>query len=431
MTARLPARSLHLGSDMLLLQSALKVLPTLVGVRRASLMLVEAGSGQLAVVCAHGMDARIRRQARASIGEGIAGTVVETGRPMSSGDAGHPPLARDRKGLGYTTDSFVCEPVTIWGQVCGVLNCSDPTNEAGFTERDIRTVRTVTEHLSKCLESMHARGLLSHRWRSASPARLWNRDELETRLEEELASAKRHSYSLTLVTLTVTSAPRSATRKRADEVEATLQRLAAIVRTSTRKGDILAKFDSTGLAIILPHADKSQAEMVIARVMELMAGKCAERHHSAAVHVRIAAFPEPCEATAQMLAEAQASPAHPGSTRPGRPVRNRVLAKDASPETSLRVEPAPRGSKPRFALLENMPEERVANLVPLELAERYHCVPIAEEDGVLTVATVHGNEDCLTPLQDLLGRSIYIVWSSEQSVARALHRMTQLARRTT
>lgn len=167
--------------------------------------------------------------------------------------------------------------------------------------------------------------------------------------------------------------------------------------------------------------------MIAARVLQY-AGKeynCPQVPNR--VLVRTTAFPEPCSTVHQMMAEMQCFTPVGDSLQAGSSPDIDAASSEADHEALLQIALPSHCSKPTFILPETVPGHDVAKLIPLEIAERYQCVPVAEEDGVLTVATIHGNEERLTELQRILGRSIYVVLSPGQSLTQALRRMEQFA----
>jgi phosphoserine phosphatase RsbU/P len=76
---------------------------------------------------------------RVRLGQGIAGWVAETRKPLSINT-----VYEDRrfdpefdKITGFTTKSIICTPLLFKGKLLGVIQAINPTNRPGFTEEDM------------------------------------------------------------------------------------------------------------------------------------------------------------------------------------------------------------------------------------------------------------------------------------------------------
>lgn len=67
-----------------------------------------------------------------------------------------------------------------------------------------------------------------------------------------------------------------------------------------------------------------------------------------------------------------------------------------------------RAQLPYLAFLAHYPSHRLLHMVPYELANRYHCIPVGVERGVLTLATHQPlDRECVALLCDATQRSIF------------------------
>ncbi len=135
---------LYETSRMFMLQTDLdtllnRILETAVsetGARRASLMLVDENRQELTIQAAVGIEDHVVAQTRVAMGEGIAGWVAKTGEPLVvNGPADLPDFLREgMRGGGLR--SAVCLPLTVKGQVIGVMNLAKTTVEDPFLPGD-------------------------------------------------------------------------------------------------------------------------------------------------------------------------------------------------------------------------------------------------------------------------------------------------------
>jgi GAF domain-containing protein len=112
-----------------------------------SLMMVDPSGGELVVTAFAGhRDVGKIRNAKVKVGEGVAGTVARTRRPIILGpkvDTGQFP--------GFQTKTrhiqfSMIAPIIVRDKLAGVLNVSASSAEVVFTEDDLRVLCILAEH---------------------------------------------------------------------------------------------------------------------------------------------------------------------------------------------------------------------------------------------------------------------------------------------
>jgi len=79
---------------------------------------------------------------------------------------------------------------------------------------------------------------------------------------------------------------------------------------------------------------------------------------------------------------------------------------------------------PYMALPSEMPRPEVARLLPQDIARRYRAIPVAQEDGRLTVAMAEPHRaDLVSALAAVLGQPIFPVLSAAEEIDIALARL--------
>jgi len=97
---------------------------------RVSLMLLDESAQELAIKAAVGLPAEIVKTARSNLGQGIAGSVAQSGEALLlNGPVG--PAGQDKE---QAVASALCVPLKVKGKVIGVLNSSNVTEEGSFTK---------------------------------------------------------------------------------------------------------------------------------------------------------------------------------------------------------------------------------------------------------------------------------------------------------
>ena len=96
------------------LQDTLALLHRYLGISRGAISLFNARTGRINLEAAHGLSPQEMARGSYSLGEGITGRVVETGRPMAVPRISEEPLFLDRTGTrkeGAEDLSFLCVPI--------------------------------------------------------------------------------------------------------------------------------------------------------------------------------------------------------------------------------------------------------------------------------------------------------------------------------
>lgn len=141
-----------------------RILESLLG-RTVEAIRCEAGSVFLLRPQADELDFKIvfgeraetirRANLRLRLGEGIAGTVAQTGQPIRANDAAaHPKFNSQVDWLtGYRTRSILCVPMKARGRILGVIEAINKKPEAAsFTDRDEALLSALAGHAAVAYE---------------------------------------------------------------------------------------------------------------------------------------------------------------------------------------------------------------------------------------------------------------------------------------
>jgi putative nucleotidyltransferase with HDIG domain len=128
-------------------------------VETASLLRAETVSimlrdddGCLLIKHAEGLSSEIINSTRVQPGEGISGWVVEEGKPILVKDVSSIKKDAPDKTL-YHTDSLLCVPLKIKGEVTGVLNVTNRKGGGSFDEKDLFLLTILGNHAAIAIEN--------------------------------------------------------------------------------------------------------------------------------------------------------------------------------------------------------------------------------------------------------------------------------------
>lgn len=135
-----------------ILDEVTDVIREVLGVERVSILLINPITHRLGVTAARGIPKSEWDSISIPIGEGIAGRVAADGLPMISSDIAGTDLPKTG-GRGYRDNSFASVPLTIKGQILGVLNLNDRRDGKPLDEADLQVVLAVATLVSLAIEN--------------------------------------------------------------------------------------------------------------------------------------------------------------------------------------------------------------------------------------------------------------------------------------
>lgn len=128
----------------------------LLNATRGSVMLCDETGRELRIRANIGMHSEVAEQVRVQLGEGIAGRVLATGEALlltnatkeRLGDAG-----RDRQSQRYRNRSALSVPLSIHGQVLGVININDRRDDHDFSDNDLYIARVIANQAAVAISA--------------------------------------------------------------------------------------------------------------------------------------------------------------------------------------------------------------------------------------------------------------------------------------
>ncbi|MFA5423919.1 MAG: sigma 54-interacting transcriptional regulator [Phycisphaerae bacterium] len=145
------------------LKTMLKLLDTHLKLRRGTITLLDQDSETINIRVAHGLSEKSMSRGSYKIGEGITGTVVQSGRQIVV-----PDISKDKRFLHRTGSyeqvpgkktAFFCVPIKLEGDTIGTLSVDRQTTRSEDFESDIRLLNVIATmvaqaaKLNKLLES--------------------------------------------------------------------------------------------------------------------------------------------------------------------------------------------------------------------------------------------------------------------------------------
>jgi diguanylate cyclase (GGDEF)-like protein len=151
-----------------------------------SLMMINPKTQLLEIKAAVGLSKEVIDGTKMRVGEGVAGYVVASGKPLLVRDITKDERFRHARSGSprYYTNSLVSSPIRIKGKVVGVLNMNNEVTRRIFNEGDLRLLTIIAEHASMTIEG-------SERYREEMRKQRIAAKTHEERAEEMRAEAER------------------------------------------------------------------------------------------------------------------------------------------------------------------------------------------------------------------------------------------------
>jgi len=129
------------------------------GVSRASLMLLEGDSGLLRVAGATGCDIEPAAMDPVEIGSGVAGRVLEAGRALAVSNIGEHESFADRVVDGrYRSGAFAVAPLKDGGKPIGVLCATERGDGGSFGSEDLSLLQILALQVGPLIARLRSRG---------------------------------------------------------------------------------------------------------------------------------------------------------------------------------------------------------------------------------------------------------------------------------
>ena len=137
------------------LDPAMKVAEEFMEAEASSVLELDEETGGIIFRLARGKKSGFVQTKRLKLGEGIAGSVIQNGRPMIVEDVKKERRFSDRfdKETGFKTRSLICVPLTIREKTIGALQVINKTNGEPFTEEDLDLLTALAQQIAVALDN--------------------------------------------------------------------------------------------------------------------------------------------------------------------------------------------------------------------------------------------------------------------------------------
>ena len=249
--------------------AVLRMSKDLLHAERASLLLFDEASNELAVKSAIGPRAEVAREARVRMGEGVSGAVMSEGRPLVVRDVEtmvHAPAPAERS---YKTKSFISYPISIGGRKVGVLNVTDKAGGGLYDDVDLSLIESIAPQMAMALDraEWQERASQFQLMSITDPLTgMLNRRYLVERLAEELRRSKRHEFSMSFMMIDIDDFKLYNDRNGHQAGDLALEMTAQCLKSALRGADVASRYGGEEFCILLPQTTIEEATSIAERI---------------------------------------------------------------------------------------------------------------------------------------------------------------------
>ncbi len=251
------------------LKTILEQTKNLIGCAKSSILLIDNETNQLVFeVLTNEEEEKILSDVRLNIGEGIAGSVWQNGKPLLIKDAQNDSRfskKADSKSE-FVTTSIIAVPLISNGKIIGVMEAINKIDNTFFNSYDLY----LFEHLSIQAAVALDNASLYEMAISDGKTKLFIHRYFQSRLDEELKRTSRYGGDISIVMFDIDhfkSVNDTYGHQMGDEV---LIKVATIIKNNCRVSDIPSRFGGEEFAVILVETNKDGAVFYGEKIRKLV-----------------------------------------------------------------------------------------------------------------------------------------------------------------
>ena len=304
-------RAMNYISDLKsLLEYILNQAIQITGAEKGSIMLYDLEDNLLSIRVVAGLRDRVYQRKinsneiqckRFKPGEGIAGRVFQTGRPMVVDKAREDELFIEPDS-SYVR-SIACIPMLVYSDVIGVINVTNKLDDTGFSDEDVELLKAVADQAAIAINKAQL-------WEMAvtdSLTGLYVRRYFIVKLQEELHRAERYNKGFSIVMADLDRFKNVNDSYGHTAGDRVLKRVATFLQKNIRDVDIISRYGGEEFVFLLPEADKEEAYTVSERLRKKLADLKFDDLPSITISLGIASYPDDSEDIDRLIKKADAA----------------------------------------------------------------------------------------------------------------------------
>ena len=246
----------------LIIQKAIQI----VEAERGSLMLFDPQSEELYIKSSVGLSKRTISGVRIKPGEGIVGWVFKEGKPLLIKEGAKDLRSKKFEEIEMELKSIISVPLKIKNQAIGVINAYNKREGDVFNTDDLQLLSAFANQAAIAIQNAQLHQEVKRLAITDGLTDLYNFRYLQERLEEETKRAQRFRRPLALIMADIDHFKEFNDTYGHPEGNKVLKVLANIIKANVREIDIVGRYGGEEFIIILPEADRNEAQRIAERI---------------------------------------------------------------------------------------------------------------------------------------------------------------------
>ena len=246
----------------LIIQKAIQI----VDAERGSLMLFDPQSEELYIKSSVGLSKKTISGIRIKPGEGITGWVFKEGKPLLIKEGAKDLRFKKFEEIEVELKSIISVPLKIKNQAMGVINAYNKRESDVFNTDDLQLLSAFANQAAIAIQNAQLHQEIKGLSITDCLTDLYNFRYLQERLEEETKRAQRFRRPLALIMADIDHFKEFNDIYGHPEGNKVLKVLANILKDNVREIDIVGRYGGEEFIIILPEADREEAQKIAERI---------------------------------------------------------------------------------------------------------------------------------------------------------------------
>lgn len=241
---------------------------------KGSIMLIEDGENLvLRALKGPNIIEKSKRTIIFKVGEGVAGTVAKTGKPIIANKGHEDPrffLREEHENDDKSIKNILCVPMIINEKVTGVVNITNKKKDRDYDDDDLGLLSTVATQIAVVIEKSRLHNLAI----TDGLTQLYIHRYFQIRLDEEILRSERYGYQFALILFDIDHFKKFNDTYGHQQGDIVLIEVAKLVKESVRINvDIPARYGGEEFAIILPEQSSQGGKIFAERLRKTIADK--------------------------------------------------------------------------------------------------------------------------------------------------------------
>ena len=238
-----------------------------------SILLKEPKTEDMIFSVVVGTNSKLLQGVRLPKGEGIAGYVMETGKPLVVHDVTKDKRFSNKvdKLTRFNTRSIIATPLKTDDKIFGVIELINRINEEAFSEQDLGLLSSIAEYAAIAIERSYYHQALTNLATRDSLTGLKNRFSFERTVSGPDDFQARLGRVFSILILVVDGLTNHYETLGQEECDKAVKKLAVILNKTKRREDLIFRYADNSFIVLLPLTYSDGAQKAQARIKKTLA----------------------------------------------------------------------------------------------------------------------------------------------------------------